>query len=73
MELLDATRSVPSLHEGRPAALLLLLLLVGRRLLRVLRRVALLGVAGRRVALRRGWVACRRVPRRRVPVLPRVT
>ena len=42
------SRNVPSLHEGRPAALLLL----GRRL-RVRRRVALRrrGVAGRRVAV----------------------
>jgi hypothetical protein len=65
---------VPSLHEGRAAAVLLLLLLLVGRLLRVLRRVAaLLGVAGGRVALRRGRVAGRRVARGRVAVLPRVT
>lgn len=61
----ERKRNVPSLHEGRPAALLL-----RRRRLRVRRRVALLGVAGRRVALRRRWVAGRRVPLRRVAVLP---
>jgi len=61
------SRNVPSLHEGRPAALLLL----GRRL-RVRRRVALLRVPLRRVALRRRGVAGRRVPLRRVAVLPRV-
>ena len=56
------SRNLPSLHEGRPAALLLL----GRRL-RVRRRVALLRVPLRRVALRRRGVAGRRVA-----VLPRV-
>jgi hypothetical protein len=56
------SRNVPSLHEGRPAALLLL----GRRL-RVRRWVALLRVPLRRVALPR-----RRVAGRRVAVLPRV-
>lgn len=65
-------KNIPSFHEGRPAALLLLW-----RRLRVLRRVALLWVtllrvALRRVALRRRGVAGRRVPRWRVAVLPRV-
>lgn len=72
---------VPSLHEGGPAALMLL----RRRRLRVGRRVALLRVTLlrwvallRRVALR--WVALRRrrvsggrVARRRVRVLPGIT
>jgi hypothetical protein len=60
-------KNIPSFHEGRPAALLLLW-----RRLRVLRRVALLRVALRWVALRRRGVAGRRVPRWRVAVLPRV-